>query len=413
MLEGRAGAALRPRRRFERNFHGASSDCSACSRSALAVLPCSRRRPAQARQAAKQPTAAAGEPAATRSWRASTARDPPLRPRARCAQPAAAGAAAAAATSSIRGARPDDRRTLLVAQAARKAKLAGRSEVKQRWRSAEDQIIANAYIERIAREGAHRGQAARRTMTSMSRTTPPREEVHARHILLPTEDEAKAIIERAQEAAPISPRSPSEKTTDPAGKASGGDLGYFTKDEMVPEFADAAFALKKGEFTETPVKTQFGWHVIKVEDRRTAKPPTYEEIKPQLARQMAQRDRRREDQGADRHGQDRGVQRRRQPSRRGTGPGAEPAPRPPARRRRARAQPGAGAAKARRHWRPRPGRRDGAGDRPHAAEVAARAMAARRSRRSRRRASPSCRRSPACTLGDGALRHPLSATGAT
>jgi peptidyl-prolyl cis-trans isomerase C len=78
-----------------------------------------------------------------------------------------------------------------------------------------------------------------------------------------------------------------EKTTDPAGKTSGGDLGWFTKDQMVPDFADAAFKLKKGEFTQTPVKTQFGWHVIKVEDRRVAKPPSFEELKPQLNNELA------------------------------------------------------------------------------------------------------------------------------
>ena len=70
-------------------------------------------------------------------------------------------------------------------------------------------------------------------------------------------------------------------TEDPSGKANGGDLGYFTKEQMVPEFADVAFKLNKGEISE-PVKTQFGWHVIKVEDKRVKPAPTFDEVKPQI-----------------------------------------------------------------------------------------------------------------------------------
>ena len=73
----------------------------------------------------------------------------------------------------------------------------------------------------------------------------------------------------------------SEVTEDPSGKANGGDLGYFSKEQMVPEFADAAFKLDKGQISE-PVKTQFGWHVIKVEDKRIKPPPKFEDVKPQI-----------------------------------------------------------------------------------------------------------------------------------
>ena len=72
-----------------------------------------------------------------------------------------------------------------------------------------------------------------------------------------------------------------EVTEDPSGKANGGDLGYFTKEQMVPEFSDAAFKLDKGQISE-PVKTQFGWHVIKVEDKRVKPLPTFDEVKPQI-----------------------------------------------------------------------------------------------------------------------------------
>ena len=70
-------------------------------------------------------------------------------------------------------------------------------------------------------------------------------------------------------------------TEDPSGKANGGDLGYFTKEQMVPEFSKVAFELKKGEISG-PVKTQFGWHVIKVEDKRTKPAPKFDEVKGQI-----------------------------------------------------------------------------------------------------------------------------------
>src|SRR4030095_9495226 len=76
-------------------------------------------------------------------------------------------------------------------------------------------------------------------------------------------------------------------STDKASGAEGGDLGWFKKSDMVKEFADAAFNLQKGELTETPVKTQFGYHIIKVEDRRKAPPPAFEEMADQLREEMA------------------------------------------------------------------------------------------------------------------------------
>lgn len=117
------------------------------------------------------------------------------------------------------------------------------------------------------------------------------QEVHARHILVraPAGDEkadkaAKAKIEaviarlnKGEDFAKIA----KEVTEDPSGKANGGDLGYFTKQQMVPEFSEVAFKLDKGQIS-APVKTQFGWHVIKVEDKRVKPPPKFEEVKPQI-----------------------------------------------------------------------------------------------------------------------------------
>ena len=93
-------------------------------------------------------------------------------------------------------------------------------------------------------------------------------EVRARHILVETEDEAKAILAELKKGADFAELA-KEKSKDP-GAAEGGDLGYFTKDQMVPEFAEVAFKLEKGQMSD-PVKTQFGWHIIKVEDKRTSR----------------------------------------------------------------------------------------------------------------------------------------------
>ncbi len=175
--------------------------------------------------------------------------------------------------------------TLLVSQEGRKQKLQNDSEVKKRLALAQDQIIADAYVQRIL-EKSMTDQKLHARYDKFLKEAPPREEVHARHILVGSEDEAKAVIAELKKGGDFA-KLAQEKTTDPSGKTSGGDLGYFTKEDMVPEFADAAFKLKPGEFTQTPVKTQFGWHVIKVEDRRQAKPPTFEQMKPRLANDVS------------------------------------------------------------------------------------------------------------------------------
>ncbi len=175
---------------------------------------------------------------------------------------------------------------VLLSQAGRKAKLADDPLVKKRLAQVQDQLIAEAYVEQLVGKSATE-QKLHANYDKYVKDAPPREEVSARHILLPTEADAKAVIEELKKGADFA-KLAKEKTTDPAGKSSGGELGYFTKEDMVPEFADAAFKLKKGEYTQTPVKTQFGWHVIKVEDRRTAPAPTFDQVKPRLVEQIRQ-----------------------------------------------------------------------------------------------------------------------------
>ncbi|HEY7998408.1 MAG TPA: peptidylprolyl isomerase [Pseudolabrys sp.] len=117
------------------------------------------------------------------------------------------------------------------------------------------------------------------------------QEVHARHILIraaagddkaskDAEDKIKAVIVRLKSGEDFE-KVAKEVTEDPSGKANGGDLGYFSKEQMVPEFSDTAFKLDKGQIS-VPVKTQFGWHVIKVENKRLKPMPKFEEVKPQI-----------------------------------------------------------------------------------------------------------------------------------
>lgn len=117
---------------------------------------------------------------------------------------------------------------------------------------------------------------------------PPVNEVKARHILVKTKEEADAVIKELESGKSFEEVA-NEKTTDPSGKGSGGDLGYFSAGQMVPEFEKAAFALNPGEYTKEPVKSQFGYHVIKVEDKRQQPPPAFDTVKEQV-RGMLQRE---------------------------------------------------------------------------------------------------------------------------
>jgi peptidyl-prolyl cis-trans isomerase C len=110
----------------------------------------------------------------------------------------------------------------------------------------------------------------------------PQQEVHAHHILVATEAEAKEIVERLNKGEDFATVA-KEKSKDP--NAEGGDLGFFSKGQMLKPFEDAAFTLKEGEIS-APVQTQFGWHVIKVEEKRTRPLPTFDQVKDQIMTQL-------------------------------------------------------------------------------------------------------------------------------
>jgi peptidyl-prolyl cis-trans isomerase C len=173
----------------------------------------------------------------------------------------------------------------LVVQEGKKSKVTEDPAFKKRMAFVEDQVLQDFWIQReIARQVT--AEKLQKRYEERLKQMPTEEEVHARHILVSTEDEAKALIAEIKKGAAFD-KLAKEKSTDKASGAEGGDLGWFKKSDMVKEFADAAFNLKKGELTETPVKTQFGYHVIKVEDRRKAPPPAFEEMADQLKEEMA------------------------------------------------------------------------------------------------------------------------------
>ena len=117
---------------------------------------------------------------------------------------------------------------------------------------------------------------------------PPANEIHARHILVKTKEEADAIIKQLDDGADFQ-KLANEHTSDPSGKTNGGDLGYFGPGQMVPEFDKAAGALEVGAYTKEPVQTQFGWHIIKLEDKRAKQPPAFDAVKENV-RSMIVRD---------------------------------------------------------------------------------------------------------------------------
>ncbi len=116
---------------------------------------------------------------------------------------------------------------------------------------------------------------------------PQQTEVRARHILIKDEDAAKKALERVKAGEDFA-KLATELSSDPGSAKEGGDLGYFTKDRMVPEFGEAAFALEPGQTSEI-VKSQFGFHIIKLEDKRPVKPATFEQVKEQWKQYVIRR----------------------------------------------------------------------------------------------------------------------------
>ena len=173
----------------------------------------------------------------------------------------------------------------LVVGEGRKANLQEDEAVKRRLARLEDEVIRDVYLARYVGE-AITEETLRQRYDEFVKTVSPQEEIKARHILVAAEEEALAVIARINGGDAFEDVA-KEKSIGPSAER-GGDLGYFTRDQMVAEFAEVAFNLQPGEMTEAPVKTGFGWHVILVDDRRPGSPPSFEDTRDQLATEMSQ-----------------------------------------------------------------------------------------------------------------------------
>ena len=201
-------------------------------------------------------------------------------------------AAARDLPEELRGAPPQMLYPLLLDQmiagraitaAARRAGLDREEEVRARIRRAEEQALQQAWL---SREIAARvtDEAVRASYDREIANRPAEEEVRARHILVPTESEARAALAEIRGGADF--MAVAQRRSTGPGAREGGDLGFFRRGDMVPEFADAAFALQAGQVSESPVRSPFGWHVIRVEERRQAAPPPFDEMAQTIRQQI-------------------------------------------------------------------------------------------------------------------------------
>jgi peptidyl-prolyl cis-trans isomerase C len=166
----------------------------------------------------------------------------------------------------------------IVAKAAEDKKIENGEDFKKRLAFTRNRLLMDSLL---ASEGkaATTDEAMKKVYEDASKQITGEQEVHARHILVETEDEAKAVAEELKKGADFAELA-KKKSKDP-GASDGGDLGFFTKDQMVPEFSNVAFALEPGKISD-PVKSQFGWHIIKVEEKRNRKAPEFEQVKAQI-----------------------------------------------------------------------------------------------------------------------------------
>src|ERR1700712_5653499 len=166
----------------------------------------------------------------------------------------------------------------IVAKAAEDKKVENSEDFKRRMSFTRRRLLMDSLL---ATEGkaATTDEAMKKVYEEASKQITGEQEVHARHILVATEDEAKAIkaeLDKGGDFAELAKK----KSKDP-GASDGGDLGFFTKEQMVPEFSAVAFTLEPGKISD-PVKSQFGWHIIKVEEKRSRKAPDFEQVKAQI-----------------------------------------------------------------------------------------------------------------------------------
>jgi peptidyl-prolyl cis-trans isomerase C len=166
----------------------------------------------------------------------------------------------------------------IVAKAAEDKKVADRDDFKSKLAFARNRLLMDSLLGTEGKE-ALTDANMKKVYDDAAKQISGEQEVHARHILVETEDEAKKIAEELKKGANFAELA--KKSSKDPGAADGGDLGFFTKDQMVPEFSKVAFELEPGKISD-PVKSQFGWHIIKVEEKRNRQAPSFDQVKPQI-----------------------------------------------------------------------------------------------------------------------------------
>ncbi len=171
----------------------------------------------------------------------------------------------------------------LIVRAAKSEGLEDSEDIRQRLKAIERRLVEGVYLQRAAK-GRVTETAMRDRYRVVTETMRGKEELRVRHILLKNKREAESIIAKLSNGANFATLA-RENSMGPS-KTRGGDLGFMARDAMEEPFADAAFGLKSGQVTPMPIETRFGWHVIKLEGRRAMKVPSFEDMRPQLARQI-------------------------------------------------------------------------------------------------------------------------------
>jgi len=174
----------------------------------------------------------------------------------------------------------------LVSEKGRAEGLADDAEVKKLVKQFEDEAIRQVYFTNYVKKAVTDDAIKQQYETELA-AHPPQPEIRAAHILVKTEDEAKAIIDQLNKGADFA-QVAKEKSIDTQSGKDGGELGWFSKETMVKEFSDAAFSMQRGDISKVPVKSQFGWHIIKIEDSRMQIPPTLEQRKDEIRGGLAQ-----------------------------------------------------------------------------------------------------------------------------
>jgi peptidyl-prolyl cis-trans isomerase C len=176
---------------------------------------------------------------------------------------------------------------MVVAEEAVKKGLDKTPEVADQINVVRQSVLANAYVQDYLKTNPITDEMVKAEYDRIKATVTG-VEYKARHILVEKEAEAKDIIAKLNKDPAAFAKLAAEKSKDPGSKVKGGDLGWFDASRMVPEFGAAVSKLEKGKFTEVPVKSQFGYHVILLEDSRPIEAPPIEEVKPQLSQQLQQ-----------------------------------------------------------------------------------------------------------------------------